>query len=61
MVDDKGFLKLIDLGTAKIIKGKQGVARTFTIIGTPHCYLFKLFYFIIIRRYGSRNNMWKRI
>ena len=22
MVDDKGFLKLIDLGTAKILKGK---------------------------------------
>ncbi|CAD8079837.1 unnamed protein product [Paramecium sonneborni] len=36
MVDDKGFLKLIDLGTAKIIKGKQGIIRTYTIIGTPH-------------------------
>lgn len=37
MVDDKGFLKLIDLGTAKILKGKHGLAnRTFTIIGTPH-------------------------
>lgn len=37
MVDDKGFLKLIDLGTAKIIKGKQSIIRTYTIIGTPHC------------------------
>ncbi|CAK82587.1 unnamed protein product (macronuclear) [Paramecium tetraurelia] len=36
MVDEKGFLKLIDLGTAKIIKGKQGIIRTYTIIGTPH-------------------------
>ncbi|CAD8175540.1 unnamed protein product [Paramecium octaurelia] len=36
MVDDKGFLKLIDLGTAKIVKGKQGIIRTYTIIGTPH-------------------------
>jgi cGMP-dependent protein kinase len=31
MVDDTGYLKLIDMGTAKPITGK-----TFTIIGTPH-------------------------
>lgn len=31
MVDDVGYLKLIDMGTAKPITGK-----TFTIIGTPH-------------------------
>lgn len=37
MVDELGFLKLIDLGTAKILKGKHGLGnRTFTIIGTPH-------------------------
>lgn len=37
MVDDNGYLKLIDLGTAKILKGKHGLGnRTFTIIGTPH-------------------------
>ncbi|KRX03427.1 Protein kinase-like domain [Pseudocohnilembus persalinus] len=37
MVDEKGYLKLIDLGTAKILKGKHGMGnRTFTIIGTPH-------------------------
>ncbi len=34
MVDDKGFVKLIDMGTAKILKNKGG--RTHTIIGTPH-------------------------
>jgi cGMP-dependent protein kinase len=27
-------MKLIDMGTAKFLKGKGG--RTFTIIGTPH-------------------------
>ena len=33
----KGYLKVIDLGTAKLLKGKHGVGnRTFTIIGTPH-------------------------
>lgn len=37
MVDDYGYLKLIDMGTAKIMKTKVGnLTRTFTIIGTPH-------------------------
>ena len=31
VVDDDGYPKLIDFGTAKFIKG-----RTFTIVGTPH-------------------------
>mmetsp|Transcript_29488 Transcript_29488/g.5330 ORF Transcript_29488/g.5330 Transcript_29488/m.5330 type:complete len:134 (+) Transcript_29488:179-580(+) len=31
MIDEYGFPKLIDFGSAKIING-----RTFTIIGTPH-------------------------
>lgn len=31
----KGCLKLIDMGTAKIVKGNKG-GKTFTIIGTPH-------------------------
>jgi len=37
MIDDKGYLKMIDMGTAKFLKGKgAGAKRTFTIIGTPH-------------------------
>ena len=37
MVDAKGIMKLIDMGTAKILEGKRGMGnRTFTIIGTPH-------------------------
>lgn len=37
MVDGKGIMKLIDMGTAKILEGKRGMGnRTFTIIGTPH-------------------------
>jgi cGMP-dependent protein kinase 1 len=31
MVDDEGYLKLIDFGTAKVVQG-----RTYTMIGTPH-------------------------
>lgn len=27
---------MIDMGTAKILSSKQGMARTYTIIGTPH-------------------------
>jgi len=37
MVDHEGYLKVIDMGTAKFLKGKSGPSsRTFTIIGTPH-------------------------
>lgn len=32
----QGCLKLIDMGTAKILKGNKGGGKTFTIIGTPH-------------------------
>lgn len=31
MVDEEGYLKLIDFGTAKIVNG-----RTYTVVGTPH-------------------------
>ena len=34
MVTENGFIKLIDMGTAKILKSKA--SKTFTIIGTPH-------------------------
>jgi cGMP-dependent protein kinase len=34
---NQGFLKLVDMGTAKILKNVIGKeSRTFTIIGTPH-------------------------
>jgi len=38
MVDNEGNLKLIDMGTAKVLKekSKSSASRTFTIIGTPH-------------------------
>jgi cGMP-dependent protein kinase len=37
IVDMKGYLKLIDLGTAKVIKMKNPLqAKTYTIIGTPY-------------------------
>ena len=34
MVDNTGYTKLIDMGTAK--KLSNDTPRTFTIIGTPH-------------------------
>ncbi|KAM3131653.1 hypothetical protein pb186bvf_016184 [Paramecium bursaria] len=34
MVDEKGYIRLIDMGTAKYLNHKGG--RTYTIIGTPH-------------------------
>lgn len=36
MIDDKGYLLLIDMGTAKILKSDNGIYRTGTILGTPH-------------------------
>lgn len=36
MIDDRGYLKMIDMGTAKILKAKNGTNRTFTTLGTPH-------------------------
>lgn len=37
MIDHIGYLKLIDMGTAKVMKTTAGNStRTFTIIGTPH-------------------------
>ena len=34
MITSSGHLRLIDLGTAKILKSTS--AKTFTMIGTPH-------------------------
>ncbi len=38
IVNNDGYLKLIDMGTAKIIerKNENDVCRTFTILGSPH-------------------------
>lgn len=36
MIDEQGYLKMIDMGTAKILKSAGGAAKTFTILGTPH-------------------------
>ena len=34
MVQADGYLKMIDMGTAKILE--KGIERTFTIVGSPH-------------------------
>lgn len=37
MLDMDGYIKLIDLVSAKVIKGKNiFTTKTFTLIGTPH-------------------------
>lgn len=33
MIETDGYIKMIDMGTAKILEKNQ---RTFTMIGTPH-------------------------
>ena len=34
MVNGKGYIKLIDMGTAKLLNKNN--SRTFTMLGTPH-------------------------
>jgi cGMP-dependent protein kinase len=53
MIDDEGFMKLIDMGTAKFLKGKSG--RTFTIIGTPHYMAPEI---VIGRGYSYSVDLW---
>jgi cGMP-dependent protein kinase 1 len=37
MIDSKGYMKLINMSTAKIIRTENNqISKTFTIIGTPH-------------------------
>ena len=37
MINEKGHLLLIDMGTAKVLNNsKKGLSRTYTILGTPH-------------------------
>ena len=36
MVDKRGIMYIIDLGTTKILDLQKNDGRTFTMIGTPH-------------------------
>jgi len=36
MIDDHGYPNLINMDTAKILKAKNGINKTFTVLGTPH-------------------------
>lgn len=37
MIDSKGYMKLINMSTAKFIRSENNqISKTFTIIGTPH-------------------------
>ncbi|CAG9330353.1 unnamed protein product [Blepharisma stoltei] len=50
MIDDEGYPKLIDFGTAKIVSG-----RTYTILGTPHYMAPEI---IIGKGYGIAVDYW---
>lgn len=36
IIDQQGYLKLIDMGTAKVLRSENGICRTTTTLGTPH-------------------------
>jgi cGMP-dependent protein kinase len=50
MVDEYGYLKLLDFGTAKVIKG-----RTFTVVGTPQYMAPEI---IIGKGYSLASDLW---
>lgn len=50
VVDDEGYLRLIDFGTAKIVNG-----RTYTIVGTPHYMAPEV---ILRKGYGVSADYW---
>jgi cGMP-dependent protein kinase len=50
VVDEQGYLKLVDFGTAKVLKG-----RTFTTIGTPHYMAPEV---ILGKGYGLSADIW---
>jgi cGMP-dependent protein kinase len=50
VVDEEGYLKLIDFGTAKLVKG-----RTYTIVGTPHYMAPEV---ILRKGYGVASDYW---
>ena len=50
MVDEEGYLKLIDFGTAKIV-----TSRTYTVVGTPHYMAPEI---IIGKGYGVAADYW---
>ena len=55
MIDDKGRLRLIDMGTAKILKSKAGMSRTYTILGTPHYMAPEI---LVGKGYGLLVDLW---
>jgi len=36
IVDHTGYLRLVDLGTVKLLNPREGKSRTFTVLGTAH-------------------------
>jgi cGMP-dependent protein kinase len=55
MVNEKGQLRLIDMGTAKVLGSKGEIARTYTILGTPHYMAPEI---LLGKGYGLKVDLW---
>ena len=54
MVDNKGYLKIVDMGTAKVLKREDGM-KTFTVLGTPHYMAPEI---LANKGYGLNADLW---
>lgn len=54
MVDKKGYLRIVDMGTAKILKTEDSM-KTFTILGTPHYMAPEI---LTAKGYGLNADLW---
>lgn len=57
MVDKKGALKVVDMGTAKILRVEDGM-KTFTILGTPHYMAPEILTTKGFKGYGLNVDLW---
>jgi cGMP-dependent protein kinase len=55
MVNEKGQMRLIDMGTAKVLGIEGEIPRTYTILGTPHYMAPEI---LLGKGYGLKVDLW---
>lgn len=55
MIDQDGYVNLIDMGTAKILRPEKGMNKTYTVLGTPHYMAPEI---LLGKGYGMYVDLW---